>query len=202
MTTVVHYLCAHSLYTWLGIERLIALGRQYGFAIEHRPIDLHTVMEAAGSTRFEERSRAHLRYFFSVEAARWADFRVVEWMGRIPTHHMKSYDLANRVLIAADTLGLDVGAVAAAVLRAHWVDDADLSDTAVLQSILETASYPASALLERAQGDGAAQAYSANTQAAIDASVFGAPTYVLGEEMFYGQDRLELLAWRLEQRRG
>jgi 2-hydroxychromene-2-carboxylate isomerase len=43
-------------------------------------------------------------------------------------------------------------------------------------------------------------AYEGFTQQAIDVGVFGAPTYVLDGEVFWGQDRLELLRWRLSRR--
>ena len=65
-----------------------------------------------------------------------------------------------------------------------------------LAELLHACGLPAERL-EQSRSAAVAQRYEAQTQAAIDAGVFGAPSYVIGGEIFWGQDRLDFVARRL-----
>eukprot|EP00752_Nemacystus_decipiens_P019186 g17242.t1 len=114
-------------------------------------------------------------------------------MAERPTFHDSSYDLANRLLIAAGESGPDVDALAQAILTAHWVRDADLSREEQLASITESTGLSWQKLHSLAQSDEIKMQHRAHQDEAIMRSVFGSPTYFLDGEMFYGQDRLEML---------
>lgn len=199
MTTISHYFSGHSLYAYLGLGALLELADQTGVQIDHKPMDLHKVMEAAGSSPFEARNPDQLRYFFGVDASRWAEYRSVATMGRIPTHHMKSYDPVNKALISAQVRDANIGPLALSLLRVHWSEDADLTDKDVLAGSLRLAGHNANEVLDAMDSDEIETLYEQNTQSAISQRVLGSPTYFVGDEMFYGQDRLELLAWRLSK---
>jgi 2-hydroxychromene-2-carboxylate isomerase len=85
------------------------------------------------------------------------------------------------------------------MLEAHWKDDADLADSASLERIARDAGYVGADLLEAAATPEAQATYEANTQEAIERSVFGSPTYFVDGDMFYGQDRLEMVERALKQ---
>lgn len=88
--------------------------------------------------------------------------------------------------------------LAHALLAAAWEQGDDISDPAVLRAIAARCGHDADALWARAQEPANKQALADNTQAAIDAGVFGVPTWRLGDELFWGADRLGSLAWRLD----
>ncbi|MEZ5646169.1 MAG: DsbA family protein [Burkholderiaceae bacterium] len=110
--------------------------------------------------------------------------------------------------VAGDPAGLLITAVAqadgplaalkltGAVGSAIWQRELDAADPAVLGQLLQELDLPAQRLAESGTAP-VRQAYDANTQEAIDAGVFGAPSYVFDGEIFWGQDRLELLERRL-----
>ena len=200
MTRVTHYFCGHSLYAYLGFGAFLELAQEAKVQIEHKPMDLHKVMEAAGSSPFEVRRPEQLRYFFGIDATRWAQYRGVATMGHIPTHHMKSYDPVNKLLISAQTRDADIGPLALGLLTAHWNEDADLTDNDVFVDALRAAGQNDKEVLDLMDSEEIEAIYAQNTQSAIEAGVMGSPTYFVDDEMFYGQDRLELLAWRLSQR--
>jgi 2-hydroxychromene-2-carboxylate isomerase len=79
------------------------------------------------------------------------------------------------------------------MLEAHWRDDADLADAATLARIARGAGYAPEPLLEAAGSPEVRATYDANTEEAVRRSVFGSPTYVVDGDMFYGQDRLEMV---------
>ena len=81
---------------------------------------------------------------------------------------------------------------AGALLRAVWEQQRDIADAATLTAILGEQALPAERLARSAADDIGAR-YDANTQRAIDASLFGAPSYVIDGELFWGQDRLDFV---------
>ena len=83
-----------------------------------------------------------------------------------------------------------------AVYRANFGEDRDIADTAVLAEILAGLGQPAAALLERAGTGEVKDALRRQTDAAIGFGIFGAPTFRVGDEIFWGNDRLEeAIAW-------
>lgn len=202
MTGIDYFYAAHSAFAYLGSARLMAIAAEAGRQIRHKPMDLRKVMDAAGSIWFRERPKAHLAYFFGREIERWSEERDAPVLGRTPTHHHKDMTLPNCMLIAAEKAGPDSGAVdrlAHAMLQAHWRDDADLADAETLRSIAQSLALDGGRLLDAAVTAPVEAAYAANTEEAIARSVFGSPTYFVDGDMFYGQDRLELVARALKR---
>jgi 2-hydroxychromene-2-carboxylate isomerase len=78
-----------------------------------------------------------------------------------------------------------------AVLAAMWEDGLAMADPAVAAGVLRAAGLDADDILGRAQTDAVKQALAANTGAAVARGVFGIPTFFVGEEMFFGKERLE-----------
>ena len=105
---------------------------------------------------------------------------------------------AARLIVAADLHEGPEAAMALAgvLMRAVWVDDLHIGDEAVLAAALAECGLPARRL-EDAHSQAVHLRYEAATQAAVDAGVFGAPSYVVDGEIFWGQDRLDFLERRL-----
>lgn len=193
MTELTYYYSAHSAFAYLGSARVMQICVDHGLTLVHRPIPLSPVVEAQGSLPFRARTQAHVDYFFGREIERWAEVRDVPVISFRPTFHDAGYSLASGMILALGDRGPEVDAMAHALLEAHWRDDADLSDEATLSAIALRLAHDPETLLERARAPEVAAQYQRNADAALAASVFGSPTYVLGAEVFYGQDRLELL---------
>jgi carboxymethylenebutenolidase len=87
-----------------------------------------------------------------------------------------------------------MAALSGACLQAVWADERDIADPATLVAIAGEQGLDGRDLLAAAQEPAAIAGYQANTEAAIEAGVFGAPTFVIGDELFWGQDRLEFVA--------
>ena len=193
MSTIEYFYAAYSSYAWLGSARLSEIAAASGRSLVHKPMDLKRVMAACGSTSFAERSLDYRNHFFNRELERWAEFRGLRNLGRRPTFHHHGYDLANRVLVAAVLEGATIDALAHCFLEGHWADDADLADEVTLRSLADSAGFDGQALLAAAAMPAVQAQYEANTREAIERKVFGSPTYFVDGDMFYGQDRLEML---------
>lgn len=85
-----------------------------------------------------------------------------------------------------------------AVFRANFADDQDIADPAVVGGILRGLGMDADGILRRAQDAPNKERLRGQTERAWDAGIFGAPTFLVDGEVFWGNDRMEeAFAWRL-----
>jgi 2-hydroxychromene-2-carboxylate isomerase len=193
MADIEYFYAAHSAYAYLGSRKLLDIVRAGGHRLVHRPVDLAQVIEGAGSTPTRTRSAAFRAYFFGREIRRWSEERGAPVTDGIPTHHFNDVGLANRMLIAAMDGGASIDDLSHSFLQAHWRDDADLADVDTLCGLVQAAGLDAGTVLTGARSDATRARYEAFTREAIERSVFGSPTYFVAGDMFYGQDRLEMV---------
>ncbi len=85
--------------------------------------------------------------------------------------------------------------------RARWAEARDVSDPEVVRGLLAGAGLDAGPALERAQSTEMRDRLDADSRAAVERGVFGAPTLFVGDEMFWGNDRFELVRHYLEKAR-
>ena len=78
-----------------------------------------------------------------------------------------------------------------AVFQAIWVNSRNLNDPVIVGQVLTDAGFDAAALLAMANDQATKDQLKAVTMKAVERGVFGAPTFFVGEEMFWGQDRIE-----------
>jgi len=84
-------------------------------------------------------------------------------------------------------------AISQAIMRAYWERDEDISDRDVLVSIATGAGFDGARLIEIADATPAREELAASNEAAVARGVFGAPTFFVGDEMFWGKDRLDFV---------
>jgi 2-hydroxychromene-2-carboxylate isomerase len=80
---------------------------------------------------------------------------------------------------------------ARAVFRANFAGDREIGDTAEIRSLLDSLGQPADDIVEQAQAPENKLRLREQTQRAKDLGIFGAPSFVVGGELFWGNDRLE-----------
>ncbi|WP_428421294.1 2-hydroxychromene-2-carboxylate isomerase [Methylibium sp.] len=195
--TIDYYLAPQSPYTYLGHLRFWDIARKAGATIRVLPVDLGgKVFPVSGGLPLGKRAPQRQAYRL-VELKRFS-----EWL-HAPLNLEPKYfpvhgDDAARLIIAVDLHdGTDAAmALADSILRAVWVQDRNIADEAVLATLLAERELPA-ARLEAAHSQAVQERYEADSQAAVEAGVFGAPSYVVQGEIFWGQDRLDFLERRL-----
>ena len=85
------------------------------------------------------------------------------------------------------------------IMRAYWERDEDISDPAVIATIVTSAGFDGDALVANADSASIREEVTAITDRAIARGVFGAPTFFVGDEMFWGKDRLDFVERWLRQ---
>ena len=191
-----YYFAPQSPWTYLGHQRLQDIARRAGAPIRVLPVDLGKIFPRSGGLPLPQRAPQRQAYRL-VELKRFAD-----WLG-LPLNLHPAYfpvpgDAAARlILTVVDDQGSDAAMrLTGAVLKAVWAEQRCINDPATLAQLLAECGLPAGAL-DEAQADAVQRRYEAATQQAFDAGVFGAPSYVVDGEIFWGQDRLDFLERRL-----
>jgi 2-hydroxychromene-2-carboxylate isomerase len=195
--TIDYYFAPQSPWTYLGHLRFWDIARAAGAAIRVLPVDLGgKVFPVSGGLPLGKRAPQRQAYRL-LELQRFADWLHAP-LNLQPKFFPVGGDDAARLIIAVDMHDGTHPAmhIADAVLRAVWVEDRNIADEATLAALLAERELPARRL-DDAHSQATHERYQADTEAAIGAGVFGAPSYVVAGEIFWGQDRLDFLERRL-----
>jgi 2-hydroxychromene-2-carboxylate isomerase len=135
-----------------------------------------------------------------LELQRWRDKRGLDFHLR-PAHSPFNGRLADGLVIAAIEAGHDPDPFLRRAFSGVFERELDLADPATVAKLADDSGLPGAQLVERSGSDHISAAYERNRQDALAADVFGSPVYVLDGEVFWGQDRIELLADALKSGR-
>ena len=199
MSVVIDYfLSPQSPWTYLGHDRFAAMAGSAGAAINVLPVDFNRIFPISGGLPLAKRAPQRQAYRL-VELKRFSEHLGLP-LNLQPAFFPVSGDDASRLIIAVDlNEGVEAAmALTGKVLRGVWADQRDIADPAALAGMLSELGLP-SRRLEDAKSPAVQQRYETNSQQAIDAGVFGAPTYSIDGELFWGQDRLDFVQRRLAQ---
>jgi 2-hydroxychromene-2-carboxylate isomerase len=162
------------------------------------PVDFGQIFAQSGGLPLAKRAPQRQAYRL-VELKRWRDHLGLPLNLR-PKFFPANENLAARLVIAAREARFDAMSLAHAILRAVWAEERDIAEADTLRDILRVRGLEPAPLFAAAETDAIKTAYQAGTDKAIAAQVFGAPSYVLDGEIFWGQDRLEFLDRALNKR--
>ena len=191
--TVDYYLAPQSPWTYLGHQRLVQIAKAAGAKVRVMPMDLGQVFPISGGLPLGKRAPQRQAYRL-VEMARFSKALSLP-MNLHPKFFPVAGDPAAKLIIAVDMHhGTDAAlTITGAVLAAVWHEERDIADAATLAALLNEHKLDAACLALSNTPEVQAR-YDSYTQSAIDDQVFGAPTYVIDGEMFWGQDRLDFVA--------
>jgi 2-hydroxychromene-2-carboxylate isomerase len=191
VSTIDYYVWLLSDWAYLGGIRFVQLTARHGLKINHIPMRMQDVYAGSGGIALANRSWQRQAYRIT-ELKRWRSQLGIP-LNIEPQFFPADVDLASCVVIAAQQRGLEITDFVNAVMRAIWAEDQNVADPEVLVVIAERCGLEGRGLLEAADAEAVRAEYRGNTERALAAGVFGSPFYVLAGELFWGQDRLDML---------
>lgn len=196
-TTVDYYIAPQSPWTYLGHQRFVQMAKAAGATVRLMPMDLGKVFPLSGGLPLGKRAPQRQAYRL-VELTRFSKSLGIP-LNLHPQFFPVAGDAAARLIIAVDMhQGTDAAlTMAGAVFAAVWQQNRDIADANNLAALLSEHQLDAACLALSNTPEVQAR-YDSNTQSAIDTQVFGAPSYVIDGELFWGQDRLEFVAQKLK----
>lgn len=186
--TVEFYFDFSSPYSYLAATQLPDLVKRVGARIDYRPFVLAAVFKAT-TNDMPAKVPAKGQYMFK-DLERWAEFYGVrfKFSSYFPANTIK----AMRLVLVADEQG-KAEAVTLGLFRAMWAEDRDLNDPVVLGDIAEKAGLDSASALAAIETQPIKDRLRAYTDAAVSKGAFGAPAMVVGDELFWGNDRLHFV---------
>lgn len=186
-----------SPYTYLASTQIETIAAGCGAELQWRPFLLGGVFQAIGN-RMPAAIPAKGKYLFD-DVKLWAKFYDVAF--RLPEKFPINTLAAQRAGIAASRMGKGME-FAKRVMRAHFGEGRDVSQPDELKACAADVGLDGDALFARTQEQAVKDELKSNTEEAVRRGAFGAPTFFVGEQMFWGNDRLDLMQARLQGKLG
>jgi 2-hydroxychromene-2-carboxylate isomerase len=169
-----------SPFSYLADTQLPAVAARTGASIVHRPMLLGAVLKSTGNAKARHMAR---------ELERWAKRYGVPFRPNPFPFRGNTLRLM-RGAIASQALGV-FESYHRAVFAAAWGDPLDLGDEEILRALLRRAAIDPDELFRAIDEQSTKDELRRQTEAAVERGVFGAPTFFVGDEMFWGNDRLD-----------
>ncbi len=186
--TVIYFHSLSSPWAYLGWPRFRALIEKHDLEVSVRPTRIVT---PNGGIPLLSRPDARRRYH-EVELTRWRKRLNMPLVLR-PRYYPTDNQFSARMVIAADKLGWDALGLSHGLLHALWSEEKDVRDAAVRVGVADSLGLDGAKLLAMQDTPDILSAWQASEAEAARYGVFGTPTYVYQDTLFWGQDRLEFL---------
>lgn len=186
MTRIDYYFATISPFVYLAGTRLEQIAAKHGGQIVYKPLDGPVLFSRMGRPAELHPARGEYAAQDRRRQAKKLGLAMSERPAFFPTNRAPS---AYAVIAAQAAGGGDMGALVQALARACWLEDRNVAEDEVIRAALSQAGFdPGLASSGMLAG---AEAYAANLEEAVARGVIGVPFYIVGEEKFWGQDRLE-----------
>ncbi len=186
-----------STYSYVAASRVERLADGAGVAVEWKPFLLGPIFQRQGW------NDSPFNLYPVKGRYMWRDVARLCAAEGIPLRRPSQFPRSG--LLAARVASLDDAApwraeFARRIYAANFADDLHISDATVVGSILESLGLPARPVLEAAQSPEGKERLRLQTEEAIRLGIFGAPSFVVGDELFWGNDRLEqAITWCVQR---
>ncbi|QHQ36209.1 2-hydroxychromene-2-carboxylate isomerase [Algicella marina] len=190
MAEIDYYFTTISPFTYLAGQKLEAIAARRGATINYKPFNLMELGQKTGFVPPKDRHPNRQKY-------RLQELKRIAAHEGLPITLKPAFWPANPVpssaaiISAAKAGGGDIGALTHGLMRACWAEEKNIADDDIVSECLIAAGFDAD--LGTKGMLSAVETFERNTNEALDAGVFGSPFYVVGEECFWGQDRLDYL---------
>jgi 2-hydroxychromene-2-carboxylate isomerase len=194
MAHIDYYFAAISPFTYLAGQRLEAIALRHGATVAYKPLDPMALFPRTGGQVPKDRHPSRMAYRMQ-ELRRWSAVLGMPLTLR-PAFWPTNPAPASYAIIAAQNAGGgDLGGLVHAVTRAVWAEERNVAEDEVVKGLLAAHGFDP-AIADKGMLM-AAETYAANLEEAVSKGVFGVPFYLVGDEMFWGQDRLDHLDMHL-----
>ena len=182
-----YYFATISPYTYLAGTRPAEVAARNGATIAYRPLDIMALFSRTGGVPPGQRHPS--RQEWRLQEMRRAAAKLGMPIHLRPAFWPADPARSSHAIIAAAADGTgEVAALVAGLTRACWAEERDVADPQVIGDCLDAAGFDRG--IAARDDSASADVYARNLEDAVAAGAFGAPFFVVGQERFWGQDRL------------
>ena len=192
-----YFMSPSSPWTYLGSKLFTDLAEKHQQNVDIYPVNFGKVFAVSGGLPLPKRAPQRQAYRLS-ELQRWKTRRK-STMKIEPNNFPSTAAIPSLAIIAARELGHDALNFSNLILASLWEKDLNIDDPKIIEQACERSNLNSQAILNYAYSNTAEEKYENYTSYAIERGVFGAPSYIIDDEIFWGQDRLDFVAEKLKK---
>ena len=192
MVTVEYFMSPGSPWSFMGHQRFIEIVNKFNVNVNMYPVNYGEIFPLSGgvpvSKRPIQRQKIRLQ-----ELKRWGDFLKIN-LNLEPKYFPSKSLLPSLIIIASKRKNINQAFnLANNIMNALWVENLNIDDEETLVNILKKMDLDANEILNYAKSKECEEEMKSGTKFAIEKNVFGAPTYIVNDQIYWGQDRLDFV---------
>ena len=191
-----YYFAVPSPWTYLAGPRFDKLIRKYNLEVNWKPYEVPRVFALTGTKPVLQRPPQIQKNRLN-ELRRWREYLDMP-LNLEPKFFPADAAPAAHMLISAKQTGGEISKLAYAYMKAYWAEEKDIADTATLIDIADKLGWNGKVLFEKSGETAVLVEYEENSEEAVQRNVFGTPTWIYKNDLFWGQDRLDFLNRAIE----
>jgi 2-hydroxychromene-2-carboxylate isomerase len=193
-----YYYGIPSPFAYLGSSRFQSIAKEYDAEIIEKPCDLvGGIFAKTGGLPVPQRSSQRQKYRLD-ELKRWSEFLNIQINLKPKFFPPKDPHISSKYTIAANLLGIKL-VFGHELLKQMWSEEKDISDEKNIEIVGNFFELDFKKLSNLAKSEKVSKIYQENTEEAVTKNVFGSPTYIFNNELYWGQDRLDFLERALKK---
>ena len=198
MTKIEYFYGIPSPFAYLGSTKIQSLAKKYNVEVIEKPCDLvGGIFTKTGGLPVPQRSLQRQKYRLD-ELKRWSEFLNIKINLKPKFFPPKDPHISGKYTIAANILGIKL-VFGHELLKQIWSEEKDISDEKNIEIVSNLFKLDFKELSNLAKSEKVYKIYQDNTEEAVAKNVFGSPTYIFNNELFWGQDRLDFLERALDK---
>ena len=189
----VDYFMSHgSPWTFLGHNRINNIVKQFNVQLNMYPVNYGEIFPVSGGLPVFKRPLQRQKIRLQ-ELKRWAEFLKINLIPE-PKYFPSKSLLPSLLIIAAKKMKTNKDfELASNIMNALWVEELNVDDENTLKNIMDKLELDSEVLLSFAKSQECENIFKEYTKIAIEKNVFGAPTYIIEDQVYWGQDRLDFI---------
>ena len=181
-----------SPWTFLGHKKVNEIAKNNNCELDIMPVNYGEIFPVSGGLPVHKRPLQRQKYRLQ-ELKRWSEFLKIK-LNPEPKHFPSRSLLPSKVIISVKILNFEnVNDIAYAIMEGLWIKEMNIDDPKNLKKILTRFIKTADEVIDFSESKQVEKEMNEYTKEAIDLAVFGAPTYIIDEQIYWGQDRLDFL---------
>ena len=181
-----------SPWTFLGHKKVNEISKTNNCELDIMPVNYGEIFPVSGGLPVHKRPLQRQKYRLQ-ELKRWSEFLKIK-LNPEPKHFPSRSLLPSKVIISVKILNFEnVNDIAYAIMEGLWIKEMNIDDPKNLKKILTRFIKTADEVIDFSESKQVEKEINEYTKEAIDLAVFGAPTYILDDQIYWGQDRLDFL---------
>ena len=189
----IKYFMSHgSPWTFFGHKKVNEIAKNNNCELDIMPVNYGEIFPVSGGLPVHKRPLQRQKYRLQ-ELKRWSEFLKIK-LNSEPKHFPSTSLLPSKVIISVKILNFEnVNDIAYAIMEGLWIKELNIDDPKNLKKILTRFIKTADEVIDFSESKQVEKEMNEYTKEAIDLAVFGAPTYILDDQIYWGQDRLDFL---------